>query len=119
MRCRDPVDIDVFRAVAGALILDARTRAGLTQAELAERAETAQSAIAAHEAGARQPTMPTLYRVLTAAGFDLRARLEPHDPHDDTLAEWEASLPAAQRRQRRHQLEQSRRQASEWQAELR
>ena len=112
------MDADVFRAVAGALILDARTRAGLTQAELAERAGTVQSAIAAYEAGSRQPTVPALYRVLTAAGFDLRARLEPHDPHDDTLAEWEASLPATQRRRRRRQLDQSRRQARQWQAEL-
>ncbi len=110
---------DVFRAVAGALILDARTRAGLTQAQLAERAGTVQSAIAAYEAGARQPTVPTLYRILTAAGFDLRARLEPHDPHDDTVAEWEASLPASQRRRRHRQLDESRRQASQWQGELR
>lgn len=109
----------MFRAVAGALILDARTRAGLTQAELAARAGTVQSAIAAYEAGARQPTVPTLYRLLIAAGFDLRARLEPHDPHDDTLAEWEASLPATQRGRRRRQLEASRSQARRWQAELR
>lgn len=109
---------DVFQAVAGALVLDARTRAGLTQAELAERAGTAQSAIAAYEAGARQPTVPTLYRVLAAAGFDLRARLEPRDPHDDTLAEWEASLPATHRRRRRRQVEQSRKAARAWQADL-
>jgi len=91
------VDDARFAEVAGALILDARTRAGLTQAELARRAQTAQSAIAAYEAGRRQPTVPTLYRLLRAAGFDLRARLTPHDPHDETLAEWEAALPEADR----------------------
>ena len=108
----------MFRAVAGALILDARTRAQLTQAELAARAGTAQSAIAAYETGARQPTVPTLYRILGAAGFDLRARLEPHDPHDDTVAEWEASLPVAQRGHRRRQHDAARRRARRWQAEL-
>lgn len=112
------MDDDVFRAAAGALILDARTRAGLTQAELAARAGTVQSAIAASEAGTCQPTLPTLYRLLTAAGFDLRARLEPHDHHDDTVAEREASLTATQRRRRRRQLDQSRRQARQWQAGL-
>ena len=60
-------------------------------------AGTAQSAIAAYESGQRQPTVPTLYRLLAAAGFDLRARLTPHDTHDETLAAWEASLPEPER----------------------
>ncbi|MGH9077509.1 MAG: helix-turn-helix domain-containing protein [Acidimicrobiales bacterium] len=63
---------------------------------MAARAHTVQSAIAAYEAGRRQPTLPTLYRILAAAGFDLRARLAPADDHDDTLAAWEASLPQAE-----------------------
>lgn len=89
---------------AGALIADARARAGLAQAELAARADTVQSAIAAYEAGQRQPTLPTLYRVLAAAGFDLRARLAAVDDHDDTIAAWEASLPAAERERWRAKL---------------
>jgi transcriptional regulator with XRE-family HTH domain len=113
------VDDDLVRAVAGALILDARGRAGLTQAELAVRAGTAQSAIAGYEAGDRQPTLPTLYRILAAAGFDLRARLEPHDPHDETVTAWEAAQPAPQRLRRREQLTSSRQAASSWQAGLR
>jgi transcriptional regulator with XRE-family HTH domain len=102
--------------VAGALILDARTRAGLSQAELARRAGTAQSAIAAYERGGRQPTLPTLYRVLAAAGFDLRARLEPADSHDGTLAEWEASLLEAERKRWRAKLATQKAAAAEWQA---
>jgi transcriptional regulator with XRE-family HTH domain len=98
------VDGEVFAGVAGALILDARTRAGLTQVELARRVGTVQSAIAAYETGRRQPTVPTLYRILAGAGFDLRARLAPHDTHDDTLAEWEQSLPAGERERWRHKL---------------
>jgi transcriptional regulator with XRE-family HTH domain len=106
--------VDEYMAVAGALVLDARTRAGLTQAELARRAGTAQSAIAAYEAGKRQPTLPTLYRILAAAGFDLRARLAPHDPHDETLAAWEASLPEEERQRWRAKLAGQRGAAAAW-----
>lgn len=61
---------------AGALILDARTRASLSQAGLAERAGTTQSAIAAYERGRRQPTLPTLRRLVGAAGYGLSVRLQ-------------------------------------------
>jgi transcriptional regulator with XRE-family HTH domain len=101
---------------AGALIADARSRAGMTQAELAARAGTVQSAIAAYEAGHRQPTLPTLYRIVAAAGFDLRARLAPADDHDDTLAAWEASLPEAERERWRSKLAGQRQQAKAWAA---
>lgn len=99
---------------AGSLIADARLRAGITQAELAARAGTAQSAIAAYEGGQRQPTLPTLYRILAAAGFDLRARLQVADPHDDTLAAWEASLPAAEQERWRSKLAAQRENAAAW-----
>jgi transcriptional regulator with XRE-family HTH domain len=108
-----------WQAVAASLIIDARERAGLTQAELGRRAGTVQSAIAAYEAGRRQPTLPTLYRILAAAGFDLRARLaphDPHDPHDQTLVEWEASLPAGERDRWRAKLDDQRRTAAAWAA---
>ena len=103
-----------YTGVAGALIFDARTRAGLTQAELAHRAHTTQSAIAAYETGTRQPTVPTLYRVLAAAGFDLRARLAPHDPHDETLVAWEDTLPEAERKRWRRKLADQRAAAHGW-----
>ncbi len=56
---------------AGHLVAAARRRAGLTQKELARLAATSQSAIAAYELGARQPTLPVLERMLDAAGFSL------------------------------------------------
>ncbi len=78
--------------VAGSLILQARLRMKLTQRQLAENAGTAQSTIAAYERGTKDPTMKSLLRILRAAGYDLRMRLEPHDDHDETLAAWRATL---------------------------
>ena len=71
--------------VAGSLILSARMKAGLTQQELADRLGVSQPTVAAYESGRRQPTVPTLMRWLTAAGFDLRMALVPHEDHDQVL----------------------------------
>lgn len=60
---------------AAYLIKEARTRAGLTQAALAHAAGMTQPVISAYEAGRRQPTVPTLLRLLRAAGFDLASHL--------------------------------------------
>jgi predicted nucleotidyltransferase/DNA-binding XRE family transcriptional regulator len=59
------------RSTAGAVVRDARRRAGLSQVELAERAGVTQSVISAYESGHRQPSLPTLTALLEAAGFDL------------------------------------------------
>src|SRR5688500_10602775 len=53
------------------MIKRARRAAGLTQAELARRAGTAQSAVAAYESGAKTPTVDTLARLLEATGQTL------------------------------------------------
>lgn len=76
-----------WRTPAWALIHSARSRAGLTQAELAARAGTSQTAVARYERGRALPTLETLYRLVRACGFDLRMSLEPYDPHDDVLLE--------------------------------
>ncbi len=52
----------------GELIREARRAAGLTQAQLASRASTTQSAIARLESGRTSPTVANLDRVLRAAG---------------------------------------------------
>lgn len=49
-------------------IREARLAAGLTQAELAERAGTSQAAISAYERGAKTPSAATLERLLAASG---------------------------------------------------
>jgi len=50
------------------LIRTARLDAGLTQAQLAERAATSQPAIARYESGAASPSVATLDRILRATG---------------------------------------------------
>ncbi len=78
--------------VPGSLLLQARLRAHLSQRELARRSGTSQSTIAAYERGTKGPRFETLMRLLRAAGFDLRLRLETHDDHDDSLDAWRESL---------------------------
>lgn len=67
----------------------ARLKAGLSQSELAERAGIPRTMVSAYEHGRRQATLPTLMRLLKAAGFELRMHLAPYDDHDDVLRELE------------------------------
>lgn len=57
---------------AARLLLLARRRAGLTQAELARRAGIPRSVLNAYERGRRQPGVDSLARILDAAGSSLR-----------------------------------------------
>jgi transcriptional regulator with XRE-family HTH domain len=66
----------------GDLIREARRRAGLTQAEVAERVGTTQSAIARWERGGSAPSLDTTMRVLRAIGFDLEYQLVDYDDSD-------------------------------------
>jgi transcriptional regulator with XRE-family HTH domain len=75
------------RTTAGALLVLAREDQGLTQRELAERAGVSQSEIARIESGQREPSIPTLQRLLAGAGLELRLRLAPLDNHDQVLAD--------------------------------
>lgn len=63
------------------LIKEARTAAGLTQAELARRAGTSQPTVAAYESGEKVPTVGTLERLLNAAGVGLVAIPASGGPH--------------------------------------
>ncbi len=72
--------------VAAALLRRARADAGLTQTRLAELAGTTQSAIAAYEAGAREPTVPVLARMISATGARLELDIAP-DPSVYRLAD--------------------------------
>ncbi len=59
------------------LVIEARTRAGLTQRALARRARTAQSVIARIENGTTSPGWKTLEHLVRSAGFELQAMLAP------------------------------------------
>ena len=61
-------------AVARQLI-EARTRAGLTQQELADRMGTTQPVIARLESGRQKPTTKTLERIAKATGSKVEIRL--------------------------------------------
>ena len=63
----DEARIGAFRALVHRL----RTEAGLTQAELAARMGTTQSAIARMEGGGARPTLETLERLAAAIGAEL------------------------------------------------
>jgi transcriptional regulator with XRE-family HTH domain len=78
------------------LIRMARRQAGLTQAVLAERAGTSQAAVSAYESGRRSPSVDTLCRILSAAGFEVRMRLAAPDTHTPSLALAERLVPTEQ-----------------------
>ncbi len=84
-------------SLAGDLLRLARVKVGLTQAQLADRAGVAQSLISAYENGRRQPTLPTLKRLLAAAGLELRTRLDVPDRQAAAADEWESTRPAGER----------------------
>jgi transcriptional regulator with XRE-family HTH domain len=79
------------------LIREARLRARLTQAALAARVGTTQSAIARWEAGGAEPSLATLSRVIRACGLELRIGLDDADPGEVSLIERNLALSPAGR----------------------
>ncbi len=70
---------------SGRLSKDARRRASLTQVELARRSGVAKSVISAYESGSRQPSLPTLKRLVTATGLQLSVSLRAPLPFSERL----------------------------------
>jgi uncharacterized protein len=66
------------------LVREARRRAGLTQAQLAERLGISQAAVARLERPGANPTVSTLLRAVSAAGHHIDAQVLPSSV-DDTL----------------------------------
>ncbi len=71
---------------AGSLLRRARIGSGMSQAELAFRAGVAQSVISAYEAGRRQPSLPTLAKLVDAAGCDLVVDIQHQPPQLSRLS---------------------------------
>lgn len=88
---------DPAPTLSAGLLRTARDKAGMTQAELAAAAGVSQQAISAYETGRKEPTMPTLQRLIAAAGYEMRIRLEPLDDHDSSLEALMAALPPKRR----------------------
>ena len=82
---------------SGAIIREARRRAGLTQAELAKRVETTQSAIARWERGGVEPSFDSLRRIVAACGLDLTIQLREPDTSHVTLLEANLALSPEER----------------------
>jgi len=58
-------------------LIEARTRAKLSQSELAKKMGTSQSTIARLESGAARPSLSTLERFAKATGMKMRVVFEP------------------------------------------
>ena len=86
----------------GDLIREARRRAGLTQAELAERLGTTQSAIARLERGRTEPSYDRVAHALEACGLDLVPQLLQADDADWSVASTNLGVDP-DTRVRRHQ----------------
>ena len=90
-------------STSAALLQLARLRSGLSQKKLADRVGVSATMISAYERDLRQPTIPTLVRLLEAAGFELRMHLEPLDLHDQVLSELEMHRSPEERTRRDQQ----------------
>jgi transcriptional regulator with XRE-family HTH domain len=69
------------------LVRDARRRAGLSQAQLAERAGVPRSTVGRIESGARIPSTELVERLVRAAGLQISVFLSEPDPDMETLFE--------------------------------
>ena len=84
----------------GDLIREARRRAGLSQAELATLAGTAQSGVARWESGRTAVSLDDVIRLVRLCGLDLELSLVPRDESDLAQAERLTTLTPHQRIER-------------------
>ena len=87
---------------SGTLIRQARTRAGLSQVQLAERSGKDRAQVARWERDAVTPSLETLRELLHACGFDLDLSLVPYHGPD---AQLEARLGKALERTPQERLQ--------------
>jgi hypothetical protein len=62
---------------AATILRNTRAKAGLSQAELARRANVTQPVISAYESGKREPALSTLQRLVEASGYRLDIEIAP------------------------------------------
>ena len=85
------------RIRTGQLLRDARIYEGLTQAELAERLGTSQSAISAWEKGRENLRVDTLAKILRACGFEASLVLRHRDDVDQSQIALHLAMTPSQR----------------------
>jgi transcriptional regulator with XRE-family HTH domain len=88
--------------LSGDLLVEARRRAGISQAELARRSGVAASLIGRYERYEVSPSLERLRELLGACGFELSFRLAgvDADNHDGVLIERELRRTPAERLRR-------------------
>jgi hypothetical protein len=73
----------------GALIREARLRAGLSQMELGERIGRDRTQVARWERDVVSPSFDVVMEIVASCGFDLQLELRPAIPLDDAvIREW-------------------------------
>lgn len=79
------------------IVREARRRAGLTQAEFADRAGVPKSTVGRIESGARTPSTNLVERLVRAAGLEVTVSLSEPDPGTDSMFERTLRRTPAQR----------------------
>jgi len=82
---------------AGTLVREARKRQGISQAVLAQRLRTTQSAVARLESGDTNPRFETVMSAVRACGLDLHVSLTAFDVDHRLLIEESLALSPAGR----------------------
>ncbi len=77
----------------GSVVRRARLERSLTQAQLAEISGVKQANISAIETGRREPSAPTLHRLLVACGFDLVATAGTRSLRCEPSGDWRDGTP--------------------------
>lgn len=81
----------------GPLVREARTRAGLSQGDLAERLGTTQSAVSRWEHGHDEPRLSRLAAILAACGVRADVTFAPDDGVDRTQIRQQLAMSPADR----------------------
>jgi len=79
------------------IVQEARRRAGLSQAALAEKAGVPKSTVGRIESGARTPSVELVERLVRAAGLQVTVSLAEPDPGTDSMFERTLRRTPAQR----------------------
>jgi len=76
----------IIHPVLGTIVKEARTRARISQRELAIRSRTSQSAISRIEAGLEEPSFDRFAQIMAVMGWKPKLSLEPVAEHDADTA---------------------------------